>query len=283
VLYDSPDKQAVEGGDAYGHLLHERLMEACRATRRELVIVTPYLVPGRDQLDLLYDSPDKQSVQSGAAGGRLLRERLMEACQSTSRDLVIVTPNLVPGQAQLDMLYGLRERGVRVRILTNSLASTDVPVVHAGYRKLRVPMLQHGIELHEVKPQLGRPQVGRTTLVREPIGRFSLHAKVFVFDRQRVFVGSANFDMRSFHLNTEVGLIIDSPELAQQAVTRFEAITVLANSYRLTLGEHFGDPVVRWVTEENGARAVLADEPGGSFWREFVVGAVSILPIDDQL
>jgi putative cardiolipin synthase len=233
--------------------------------------------------EVLYDSPDKQAVQSGAAGGRLLRERLMEACRSTRRELVIVTPYLVPGQAQLDMLYGLRERGVRVRILTNSLASTDVPVVHAGYRKLRVPMLLHGIELYEVKPQLGRPQVGRTTLVREPIGRFSLHAKVFVFDRRRVFVGSANFDMRSFHLNTEVGLIIDSPELAQQAVTRFEAITVLANSYRLTLGEHFGDPVVRWVTEEDGQRTVLAEEPGGSFWRELVVGAVSILPIDGQL
>jgi putative cardiolipin synthase len=232
VLYDSPDKQAVEGGDAYGHLLRERLMEACRATRRELVIVTPYLVPGRDQLDLLYD---------------------------------------------------LRAHGVAVRILTNSLASTDVPLVHAGYRKLRVPLLEHGIQLYEVKPQLGRPRVGRTTIVRDPAGRFTLHAKVFVFDRARLFVGSANFDMRSFHLNTEVGLIIDSPALAQQAVTRFEAITVAANSYRLVLGEHFGDPVVRWVTENDGRKVTLTAEPGGTFWREFLVGAVSILPIDNQL
>jgi putative cardiolipin synthase len=233
--------------------------------------------------EVLYDSPDKQAVEGGDTGGRLLHERLMEACRATRRELVIVTPYLVPGADQLDMLYALRAHGVQVRILTNSLASTDVPVVHAGYRKLRVPMLEHGIELYEVKPQLGRPRVGRMTLVREPIERFTLHAKVFVFDRARLFVGSANFDMRSFHLNTEVGLIIDSPALAAQAVARFDAITVLANSYHLTLGKHFGDPVVRWITEENGQRMILDREPGGTFWREFVVGAVSILPIDNQL
>jgi putative cardiolipin synthase len=105
---------------------------------------------------------------------------------------------------------------------------------------------------------------------------------VFVFDRQSLFVGSANFDMRSLHLNTEVGLIIDSPELARQALTRFEAITVPANSYKLALARHFGDPVVHWITEEHGEHIELDQEPA-SWWREFLVGAVSILPIDDQL
>jgi len=232
--------------------------------------------------EVLYDSPDKERVDSGEARGRLLSERLMAACRAARRELIIVTPYLVPGEAQLAMLHDLRERGVKVRILTNSLASTDVPLVHAGYRKLRLPLLQEGVELYEVKPELGRPRVGRTTLVREPIQRFSLHAKVFVFDRQSLFVGSANFDMRSLHLNTEVGLIIDSPELARQALTRFEAITVPANSYKLALARHFGDPVVHWITEEHGERIELDQEPA-SWWREFLVGAVSILPIDDQL
>jgi putative cardiolipin synthase len=232
---------------------------------------------------VLYDSPDKARVDSGELDGRLLRERLEEACRDTRSELTIVTPYLVPGPEQMALLRDLRGRGVRVRILTNSLASTDVPVVHAGYRKLRIPLLQAGIELFEVKPELGRPRVGRTTLVREPIEHFSLHAKVFVFDRRRLFLGSANFDMRSMHLNTEVGLIIDSPELARQAIERFDAITVPANSYALALARHFGDPVVRWKTEEDGRAVTLDHEPGGTFARELLVGAVSILPIDDQL
>ena len=181
------------------------------------------------------------------------------------------------------MLKGLRERGVRVRILTNSLASTDVPVVHAGYRKVRLPLVQMGVELFEVKPQLGQPRVGRTTISHEAGETFSLHAKVFVFDRQRVFVGSANFDMRSLHLNTEIGIIIDSPELARQAAERFEAITIPANSYEVKLAERQGEPAIEWITEQDGKLVELDQEPGASFAREFIVNAVSILPIDDQL
>jgi len=169
-----------------------------------------------------------------------------------------------------------------VRSLTTSLSSTDVPVVHAGYRKRRVPLAQMGIELFEVKPQLDAPQVGGQTLVSDPDGKFSLHAKVFVFDRARVFVGSANFDLRSFHLNTEVGLIIDSPELARQAVQRFDAITIPANSYAVKLASSL-EPTVHWVTEDKGKAVELDTEPGHAFMRELLVGAVSILPIDDQL
>ena len=135
------------------------------------------------------------------------------------------------------MLRELRAKGVHVRILTNSLASTDVPLVHAGYRKRRLPLVEMGVELYEVKPELDAPQVGRQRLVSDPDGRFSLHAKVYVVDRQRVFVGSTNFDMRSFHLNTEVGLVIDSPDIAAQAVRRFDAITIPPNSYAVKIAK----------------------------------------------
>ena len=233
--------------------------------------------------EVLYDSPDKEKVDDGERDGRLLRERLLEACRAVQSELTIVTPYLVPGTDQLAMLKALRERGVRVRILTNSLASTDVPVVHAGYRKYRLPLVQAGIELYEVKPELGAPRVGRTTIQHDSDGKFSLHAKVFVFDQRRVFVGSSNFDLRSLHINTEVGLLIDSPELARQAIERFEAITIPANSYIVKLAERFGDPVVHWVTETDGKLVELDQEPGHDLWREFVVNAVSILPLDDQL
>ena len=233
---------------------------------------------------VLYDSPDKAKPDGDdELGGRRLRDRLMEACRATRQELLIVTPYLVPGDEQMGMLRDLRAKGVRVRILTNSLASTDVPVVHAGYRKRRLPLAEMGVELFEVKPQLDAPQVGSQRLVSDPDGNFSLHAKVFVFDRARLFVGSANFDLRSFHLNTEIGLIIDSPELARQAVARFEAITIPANSYAVKVGSSLGEPAVRWITEDKGKLVELATEPGHAFLRELLVGAVSILPIDDQL
>ena len=234
--------------------------------------------------EVLYDSPDK--AKPGAEDeldAARVRKRLMEACRAAQRELIIVTPYLVPGEEQMAMLRELRARGVRVRILTNSLASTDVPLVHAGYRKRRIPLAQMGVELFEVKPELDAPQVGNQRLVSDPDGRFSLHAKVYVIDRKRVFVGSSNFDMRSFHLNTEVGLIIDSPELAGQAVARFEAITIPANSYAVKLAQSFGEPAVHWITEQNGKLVELDREPGDTFWREFLVNAVSILPIDGQL
>ena len=95
--------------------------------------------------------------------------------------------------------------------------------------------------------------------------------------------GSSNFDMRSFHLNTEVGIIIDSPELARQAIARFDAITIPANSYAVKLATSLGEPTVHWVTEQDGKMVELDEEPGHAFMRELLVGAVSILPIDGQL
>jgi len=243
---------------------------------------TKPLVYARAQV--MYASPDKAKPDAeDEFDAAHVMKRLEEACRATQRELIVVTPYLVPGASQMAMLRELRSRNVRVRILTNSLASTDVQLVHAGYRKRRLPLVEMGVELFEVKPELDAPQVGRMRLVSDPDGRFSLHAKVFVFDRERVFVGSANFDMRSAHLNTEIGIIIDSPELAQQAVNRFEAITIAANSYAVKLATSLGEPTVHWITEQDGKRVELDHEPGGEFWRELLVGAVSILPIDDQL
>ena len=150
---------------------------------------------------------------------------------------------------------GLRERNVSVRILTNSLASTDMSIVHSGYQAVRVPLLGTGR-----RPVRSATGAGAADRPRHPVeiaelrGAFALHAKVFVFDRQRVFVGSMNLDQRSLYLNTEIGLIIDSPELARQIALRFADIAQPANSYVLMLGEADGSvnaisSGARWKTE----------------------------------
>jgi putative cardiolipin synthase len=182
------------------------------------------------------------------------------------------------------MLQSLRERNVRVRVLTNSLLSTDVPAVHAGYRRYRVPLLEEGVELYEVKPLPGKPTPRGDALKSPSSGQFSLHAKAFVFDRRQIFVGSANLDPRSMHLNTEIGLMIDSPELARQVVARFEAIAQPANSFVLAL-ERAGDrsPKLVWKSVKDGQPIVYDREPGDDRWREFLVELYGTLPLEDQL
>jgi len=235
---------------------------------------------------LLYDSPDKSKVESGEEDGSLLRRRLGEAVRGVKSELLIVSPYLVPGDGGMRLLEGLRDRGVRVRILTNSLASTDMPIVHAGYRHYRTRLLEDGVELYEVRPSLGNPGGGGSSLKSPSSGQFALHAKVFVLDRTRIFVGSMNFDRRSLKLNTEVGLLIDSPELARQVVSRFDAIAQPANCYVPTLAaasDVSGARSVMWRTEENGESVEIAAEPSGDLLRGLKVDLMTLMPIDDLL
>ena len=236
--------------------------------------------------EAIYDSPEKAKVESGEKAGRLLRERVERAAGAVRSELLIVSPYLVPGEDGMRLLTGLCSRKVRVRVLTNSLQSTDAPITFAGYDRYRVPMLEAGIELYEVRPELGEPRMpGGGSLKSSSSTPFALHAKVFVFDRRQVFVGSMNFDERSSHLNTELGVLVDSPELAQEVAERFEAAAQPANSYALGLGPTgpLGQPTLIWRTEENGAAVVQDTEPQVDPWRKFKVEMLSLLPIDDQL
>jgi putative cardiolipin synthase len=199
------------------------------------------------------------------------------------KELLIVSPYFVPGAQGEKLLLDLAKRGVTVRVLTNSMLSTDVPAVHAGYRGYRVPLLEGGVQLYEVKPLPGKPQPRNGVLKSPSSGRFSLHAKAWVFDRRQTFIGSANFDGRSLHLNTEIGLMIDSPEIARQVVTRFNAIANPANSFVLALeGEGSGRHLV-WKSVKDGNPIVYRTEPGDDRLREFLVDLYGLLPIDDQL
>jgi putative cardiolipin synthase len=172
---------------------------------------------------------------------------------------------------------------VRVRVLTNSLASTDMPIVHAGYLRYRTPLLEAGCELFEVRTVPSQPEAHG--LVKSGAsGQFGLHAKVFVIDRQRVFVGSMNFDQRSFDINTEIGLIIDSPQIAADITARFEAIAQPANSYKLVLdrsGGHSGS--IEWLTEVAGKQVRYDAEPDVDGGKLALVDMLSLLPLERLL
>src|ERR1700687_1207823 len=158
-----------------------------------------------------------------------------DAASAVQSELLMVTPFYVPADEEVQLLKDLRQRKVRVRILTNSLESAPELVAESGYLHYRVPLLEDGVELYEVRSLLGNARGSGQTAKLSRYGNYALHAKLFVFDRRKVFIGSMNFDTRSYRINTEVGLIIDSESLAQQSAQRFEAMTRPENSYTLAL------------------------------------------------
>jgi putative cardiolipin synthase len=201
-------------------------------------------------------------------------------------ELLMITPYFIPGKGIRGLLRDLRLRGVRVRILTNSLASTPELLAHSGYVHYRLPMLEEGVELFEVKPLLGNSRGSGETLSMTRFGNYALHAKLFVFDRQRVFIGSMNLDQRSHKLNTEVGVIIDSPELARQVAVRFESIVAPENSYGLVLRparQRDEPPQLVWRTSEAGRTIDYDEEPARSAWQRLKLRLLTLLPLDSEL
>ena len=172
-------------------------------------------------------------------------------------------------------LAALARRGIRVRVLTNSLAATDVAAVHAGYARRREVLLQAGVQLFELKPD-------GAARARGPVGRLgsgsraSLHAKTFAVDGQRLFVGSYNLDPRSSGLNTEMGLVLESPALAGGLAGVLDGIAP-GSAYEVKLDEQ-GRVVWR-----DGDKPPLRVEPGSSLLRRLAVRALSWLPIEWML
>jgi putative cardiolipin synthase len=204
--------------------------------------------------------------------------------------LILVSPYFVPGDKGVESLRRLRESGVRVRVLTNSLASTDEVAVYAGYAKYQRTLLEAGIELYEFSPAAVREGTARQRQKRdedEPHGsgrsRAALHAKVLIFDCRTFFVGSMNLDPRSAFTNTEIGLMIDAPtEAAQLCATLDRALP--HGAYRLELRPAPpGEAQIEWVGMEDGREVRYASEPMASAWRRFQCWLYSLLPIEPLL
>jgi cardiolipin synthase C len=234
---------------------------------------------------LVYDSPNKKQVENGAIVGRLMQPDVANITATVQSELLMVTPFLIPGDEGMRLLKDLRQRNVRVRILTNSLESSTSSTAQSGYMHYRVPLLADGVQLYEIRSLLGNSKGSGQTAAISRYGNYSLHAKLFVFDRKRLFIGSMNFDQRSKHLNTEIGLIIDSPVLAQKIAARFEAMVLPVNSYRLALRSNTSaDPSkLLWQTQVEGKAVTYDTEPARSHWQRIKVNMLSLLPLDDEL
>jgi putative cardiolipin synthase len=197
--------------------------------------------------------------------------------EGVKNELVMVMAYYVPGTRGVEVMSELARRGVRVRILTNSLASTDIMAVHAGYSRYRAALLAAGVELHEYRPDAQRP-AREGHLMRVGDSESALHAKVIVYDRRLVWIGSANSDPRSRRLNTEGGFLIDSPALAERLLARFEDDFSFQHSWRLALEGSEGEQRVAWTGMLNGELARLRDEPGADAARRLRAWFYSLIP-----
>src|SRR5881394_541709 len=222
------------------------------------------------------DPPEKITQPDGTPSNAYLGGQISPCAQSTRSDLLVVSPYFVPGTAGVDFFAERQQAGVDVRVLTNSLAATDVWLVHAGYMKYRRPLLERGVRLYELRPEAAARGAPRPRASKATIGssRASLHGKSFVFDRSSVFIGSLNLDPRSLLHNTEVGVLVTSAELAGEVAALFERWASPEMAYEVTRGRNGG---LQW--RPGG----FTTEPGAGFWRPLGAKFFSHLPIDSLI
>ena len=206
------------------------------------------------------DPPWKISESSGVRSRSVsvsidVLDRIMRA----DMEVVISSPYLIPGPVGVQAFADLGARKVKVTILTNSLAATDEPLVHTGYARYREDMLRAGVDLYELSPILTQRNK-RLGFLGPSLGR--LHAKTVVIDRSIVFIGSMNLDPRSSSRNTELGMIIESPQLAKE-VLRVINISKLQSAYRVRFGPD--QRTLEWLGIDDGMEVILGAEPDTSF------------------
>jgi putative cardiolipin synthase len=195
---------------------------------------------------------------------------LAEIVDQARHEVLIVNAYIIPGDRMMEIFRSAEERGVRVRVLTNSLASNDVPAVTAKYKKYRKPLIEAGVELYEFR---AHPEIQAGVVDTEPVqAKFAgLHTKALVVDREYVYIGSLNLDPRSIQLNTEMGMIVASPALAEEVAAIAERDMAPANSWQVRLDEN---GKLLWESDAG----VVTRQPAQSWWQRVQAWFFKIAP-----
>jgi putative cardiolipin synthase len=247
------DTQFLKGVDG-------RLIEDFMAGRLGLV---------EGEAEVVQDRPDKvQNFVRRRAS--VTTEYLQKMVSAANEELIVISPYFVPQKQGVDFFAALVRKGVRVVIISNSLASTNHSSVHAVYARYRKPLLRQGVELYELRPSFDATKTDT---------KLTLHSKVATVDRQRMFVGSFNIDPRSLYLNTEMGMAVDSTELSSIMATSI-LDTLPEFTYKLRLSQK---GKLQWLLQTTGAEEVITTEPQTSLMRRFLTKLMSLLPIEEQM
>ena len=244
------------------------------------------------RVSLWYDFPEKKLVENGALPGELMHRAIFQAAAASHTEVLVISPFVVPGDDGMALFDDLHRRAVPARLLTNSMeSSTDATQAFAGYTHYRRALLADNVQLYEIRADPGIIRGTGQSAQMSSYGNFGLHTKLYIFDREKLFIGSMNFDERSFHLNTEMGLMIESPELARQAAQLFEGLVQPANSYQVLFvpssamnfrGIH-NPPRLAWRTLESGHPVEYHFDPAANEWQRLKINLLAFLPLDSEL
>jgi putative cardiolipin synthase len=227
----------------------------------------------------LYDQPSKVEAKDVEPLTHMA-PRLKGKLDKTTKSLIIVSPYFVPGDTFSDYLIELVNKGVRVRVITNSLASTNVKIVHAGYIRYRKKLVRGGVELYEFKPQKEiQENLSEGQVKWGDSSESLLHGKLLSFDNQYLFVGSFNMDARSVVLNTEMGVYFESPQYAQEIAKSIDK-EAMVKAYRVMLTENDS---LQWHTLEEGKEVRFNSEPETTLFQRIKVNLLSLIVPESQL
>jgi cardiolipin synthase C len=207
----------------------------------------------------------------------VIHHALSQRVSEVEREILIESPYFVLPDRVIERVGQLTARGIKVRAMTNSAACSDVMAAQAGYANTRVKLLKAGAELYELRPDTN---MKRRWSILSGTSRAAMHNKFIVFDRKSVFIGSFNLDPRSSTLNTEIGVMIDSPEIASEAARIMDEGVLPGSAYHVTLDN---DGRLVWTAENDGKHVQYDTDPETSVWYRLLLGFVGTLPIEDQL
>ncbi len=242
----------------------------------------------KGDVKVVYDDPEKST---GKTEEEIvyLKTLVRPHIEKIEKTLELVSPYFVPGKKGVTYLSEMVSRGIKVRVVTNSLSSTDGIMAQSGYARHRIELLKGGVELYELKAD-SKSKASRS-LRRGAKAKSGLHAKTFIFDRDEVFIGSFNFDQRSANINAEVGIIYKVPAMAQYIGSSIFDVGTIENAYKLELviehedvdGIDVAQEKVVWIENRDGDVIRHTIQPETSGWRRFNEQIFSILPIESQL
>ena len=232
--------------------------------------------------EVVKDSPDK--IKSKAKKQEHLNFQLINHLEKPEKNIDLISAYFVPEKKGAKILSELAQDGVHVRVLTNSFKANDVAVVHAFYGKYRQNLLENGVELYEFLPALDKDDLDKHTedLAKKAkvnikgLSRSSLHAKLMALDEKQVFIGSFNFDPRSAYLNTEIGVLLNSPTLARSVHSTMDQ-NLSKYAYKLVLN---AENKITWQRQTPQGPVIYTKEPRMKWWQRAGMKVISWLPIE---